>query len=237
MPAPPSDFVVDEGAIRRGSSGEKKVALVFTADEHVDGAEMVLTTLQERQLPASFFLTGKALDAPDMRSWTRRALTAGHYVGPHSDGHLLYAAWDDRESSLVDKELFQADLYRNLAELRELGAATNVPVYFVPPYEWHNSTHSAWAMELGCQMINFTPGSGSHRDFAPEDHKAFRTSDELLRDILKYEDESSSGLNGHLLLLHLGTTREDKMYAKLRALTDELRANGYHFVRVDELLR
>ena len=48
-------------------------------------------------------------------------LAAGHYVGPHSHGHLLYAPWEDRQKSLVDKARFQADLYRNLAELGELG--------------------------------------------------------------------------------------------------------------------
>ena len=37
---------------------------------------------------------------------------------------------------------------------------------------------------------------------------------------------SESGLNGHLLLLHLGTTRQDKVYAKLGELIDELLAAG-----------
>jgi peptidoglycan/xylan/chitin deacetylase (PgdA/CDA1 family) len=236
VPTPPADYQLDADGIRRASHSEKKLALLFTADEHVDGAESILRTLQARDLPASFFLTGKALDASEMRGLTRRAIAAGHYVGPHSDGHLLYAPWDDRQKSLVDKPRFQADLYRNLAELRELGAALKEPVYFVPPYEWYNAEQTAWAKELGCQVINFTPGSGSHRDFAPEGHAAFRPTEELIREALDFEVQSEDGLNGHLLLLHLGTTRKDKVYARLGMLIDQLRARGYLFVRVDQLI-
>ncbi len=236
VPKPPIDFVFDEGAIRRASTTEKKLALLFTADEHVDGAESVLRTLEKHDLPASFFLTGRALDAPGMRDWTRKAIATGHTIGPHSDGHLLYAPWDKRQESLVNKPRFQADLYRNLAELEELGANFHEPIYFVPPYEWHNTEHTQWAKELGCQMINFTVGTGSHRDFAPEDHKAFVPSEELIDGILEFESNSESGLNGHLLLLHLGSTRKDKVYAKLGVLIDQLLERGYKFVRVDELL-
>ncbi|QEG37540.1 glycoside hydrolase family 9 protein [Bythopirellula goksoeyrii] len=236
VPSPAADLQLDAGAIRRGSTKEKKLALLFTADKHVEGAESVINTLAEYNLPATFFLTGKALDAPSMRDWTRRALEDGHYVGPHSDGHLLYAPWKDRQKSLVSKERFQADLYRNLAEIGELGADQSEPIYFVPPFEWHNSQHSTWAKELGCQMINFTLGSGSHRDFAPEDHQAYRTSDQLLQEILAYENTEATGLNGHLLLLHLGTTRKDKMYDKLDELIEGLQQRGYEFVRIDKLL-
>ncbi len=230
------DFQLDEGAIRRGSPAHKQMALLFTADEHVDGAEAVFKTLTKYDLPAAFFLTGRALDKPSMRDWTRRALEAGHYVGPHSDGHLLYASWENRQQSLVSQERFQADLYRNLAELGELGAIQSPPIYFVPPFEWHNAQHTSWAKELGCQMINFSAGSGSHRDFAPEDHEAFVPAEEVIRDILQYERTSESGLNGHLLLLHLGTTRKDKVYARLSNLLDELLERDYQIVRVDRLL-
>jgi hypothetical protein len=236
VPEPHSDFRLDAGAICRASSSEKKLALLFTADKHVDGADSILQTLKVRALQAAFFLTGRSLDAPEMRNWTRRAIAEGHYVGPHSDGHLLYAAWDNRQKSLLNKPRFQADLYRNLAELGELGADLSEPVYFVPPFEWHNADHTSWAKELGCQVINFTPGSGSHRDFAPEDHAAFRPTEKLISEVLEFETQSETGLNGHLLLLHLGTVRKDKVYSKLGTLIDELLDRNYSVVRVDKLL-
>ena len=236
VPQPPAAFQLDAGSIRRALPNEKKIALLFTADEQVDGADPILQTLKERDVQASFFLTGRALSVDGMRRWTRRAIAAGHYIGPHSHGHLLYAPWENREASLLDKAGFQADLYRNLAELRELGATLAEPIYFVPPFEWHNAQHTAWAKELGCQMVNFTMGSGSHRDFAPEEHAAYVPAEDLIRDILEYERRSPSGLNGHLLLLHLGTTRQDKVYARLGILIEQLSTRGYDFYRVDELI-
>ena len=109
-------------------------------------------------------------------------------------------------------------------------------MYFVPPYEWYNSQHVEWAKELGCVLVNFTPGSGSHRDWAPEGHAAFKPSEQILADILAHEAKEPDGLNGHLLLMHLGSQRQDKFPAHLGLLIDELTKRGYQVVRVDELL-
>ena len=135
---------------------------------------------------------------------------------------------------MVNKQRLQADLYRNLADLRDLGVNLQRPIYFVPPFEWYNADHAAWAAELGCQIVSFTPGSGSHRDFAPENHQAFRSSRQLIKAILDFE--SKAGLNGHLLLLHLGSGRKDKMHPYVGQLIDELQRRAYALVRVDELL-
>ena len=85
-------------------------------------------------------------------------------------------------------------------------------------------------------MVNFTPGTGSHRDFAPEGHAAFASSHDIVQGILQHEQSSESGLNGHLLLLHLGSERKDKFYTKLGELIDELADRDYSFVRIDQLL-
>ena len=224
------------GAAVRGDNSTPRIALVFTGGEHMDGAQEILGTLEDRRIKASFFLTGDFLDQPDMEDWTRKAVVRGHYVGPHSHAHPLYASWEDREKSLVSKEEFLTDLRQNLDELRKLGAAKDTPVWFIPPFEWYNARHAQWAEEAGCRMFNFTSGTGSHRDFAPEGHRAFRPSKELLRDILTHEQASPTGLNGHLLLLHLGSKRQDRMPPLLMELIDSLHERGYEFVRVDELL-
>lgn len=46
------------------------------------------------------------------------------------------------------------------------------------------------------------------------------------------------GLNGFILLLHLGSGpgRTDNFHPRLGELLDTLAAKGYQFVRVDELL-
>jgi peptidoglycan/xylan/chitin deacetylase (PgdA/CDA1 family) len=86
---------------------------------------------------------------------------------------------------------------------------------------------------LGVTLFNFSPGSGSNRDYIPESDERFASS----RAILAYEQNDPHGLNGFLLLLHLGANRKDKLFLLLEELVTRVRDRGYSFVRVDEMLR
>jgi peptidoglycan/xylan/chitin deacetylase (PgdA/CDA1 family) len=57
--------------------------------------------------------------------------------------------------------------------------------------------------------------------------------------ILAYEEKDPNGLNGFILLIHVGTDpeRTDKLYLMLEDLIRDLKAKGYALVRIDELLR
>ena len=91
--------------------------------------------------------------------------------------------------------------------------------------------------DMGVTMFNYSPGSGSNRDYLPESDPRFVASQKIYDDILAYERKDPQGLNGFILLLHLGADRRDKMYLLLEPLVKELRARGYSFVRIDEMLR
>jgi hypothetical protein len=84
-------------------------------------------------------------------------------------------------------------------------------------------------------LINFTPGSGSNRDYAPEGDRRFVPSRTIYDDILAYERNDPHGLNGFILLLHLGSGRKDPFHPRLGLLCDALAKRGYEFVRVDKL--
>jgi peptidoglycan/xylan/chitin deacetylase (PgdA/CDA1 family) len=227
----------EHGGLIRGDVRAKKLSVVFTGDMYGESTAPILDALKQRKIPGSFFVTGNFLRRPSLRSLMKRALGEGHYVGPHSDKHLLYASWEDREKSLVSREAFRADLARNLDELRAINAFTDKrPVLFIPPYEHFNREQVAWAQEMGVTLINFTPGSGSNRDYAPEADARFVPSRKIYDDILAYEQTGPHGLNGFILLLHLGSQRKDPFHTELGALCDELMRRGYAFERVDKLL-
>jgi endoglucanase len=227
---------LDEGGVVRGRSGAGELALVFTGDDCGEGTAHILDTLRAHRVKASFFVTGNYIEQPQLVPMLERMVSEGHYLGPHSQGHLQYCPWDERGRSLVTEQEFKDDLRANLRALRELGGAGGRPVYFIPPFEWYNARHVAWARDLDCLLFNYTPGSGSHRDWAPEGHAAFRPSRQIFTGILACEQTDPDGLGGHLLLLHLGSLRDDKMYLLLDELIDTLHARGYKLVRVDELL-
>lgn len=226
------------GAIMRGDVASKKLALIFTGDEFGESAGPILDELKARGVKGSFFVTGNFLRDPKLKPAVARMVAEGHYVGPHSDSHPLYCDWEAREKSLVTEGFFTADLKKNLALLEAAGALKpGERAYFVPPYEWYNREQVAWSNKAGVTLVNFTPGSGSNRDYMREDHTKFVSSRQIREGVLAYEREDPHGLNGFLLLLHLGSGRKDPFHTEFGALCDELSERGYEFVRVDELLR
>lgn len=227
-------FTYDQGGITRGDISRKQIALIFTGGEYGEGAVPILDALKAEGVPASFFVTGDFLQDPVRVAALQRAVAEGHYLGPHSDKHPLYCAWEDRRKTLVTEEQFRTDLAKNIADLKALGAQD--PVYFIPPYEYFNADQVKWAKSMNVTLFNFTPGSGSNRDYIPESDPKFKPSADILKDILAYEQKDPHGLNGFLLLLHLGSARQDKMHPQLQPLIQQLKARGYTFVRVDALL-
>ena len=230
-------WTITEGGVTRGDTSKKQLALIFTGGDFGEGADHILDTLKAHQIQASFFVTGDYLRKPELQAGLKRMVAEGHYLGPHSDKHPLYCPWEDRKKTLVTEEFFKTDLAKNIDDLRTYGALPKEKlVYFIPPYEWYNQDQSKWSREMGVLLFNFTPGSGSNRDWAPEDHKSFVPSQRIVDDILAYEKKDPHGLNGFLLLLHLGSQRKDKTFLLLDPLLKGLQDRGYSFARVDELL-
>ncbi len=220
------------GAWVRGDMRDKSIALVFTGHEFADGGKAIIKTLKKGKVKGGFFLTGDFYRKyPKLvKSLDRR----GHYLGAHSDKHLLYCSWENRDSLLVTKEEFLYDLNANHAEMENLGIGRTR--LFLPPYEWYNKTIADWTAEAGNQLINLSHGTLSHADYTTPSMKNYRNSDTILTSIYKYEEEK--GLSGFILLIHIGTDpeRTDKLYARLPELIKILKERGYSFKKIDELL-
>jgi endoglucanase len=220
------------GALVRGDINDKSIALVFTGHEFADGGKSIIQTLKKEKVKGGFFLTGDFYRKyPEL---SKSLAKHGHYMGAHSDQHLLYCSWENRDSLLVTKEQFLVDLNDNYAEMGKLGIKRTK--LFLPPYEWYNQTIARWTEEAGNQLLNFTYGTLSHADYTTPSMKNYRSSDTILESIYKYEAEK--GLKGFILLIHIGTDpeRTDKLYSRLPELIQRLKEKGYSFKRVDELL-
>ena len=233
-----SAYLIDHGAIRRADSSTKKMAIVFTGDEFGEGGAVIMAALQKENVKASFFFTGRFYRNPEFIGLIRRLKKQGHYLGAHSNDHLLYCDWVKRDSLLVTKQQFNADLDKNYGELRKLGITTTNARYFLPPYEWYNDSIAAWTRERGLQLINFSPGTLSNADYTMPKDNNYRSSEIIYTSILNQEARHASGLNGFILLVHIGAGpgRTDKFYKRLPQLVKWLRKRGYEPVRIDQLL-
>ena len=211
---------------------------MLTGDEFADGADAIADVLNKKNVKASFFLTGNFYGKKEFGASLARLVDDGHYMGPHSDKHLLYADWTKRDSILVTENEFKKDLKRNYKRMRRFGIKKKDAVYFLPPYEWYNKSIANWTEEMGLVLVNFSPGTLSTADYTYPEMKNYRSSQVIYNSIVGYENKSSNGLNGFILLIHIGTDsrRTDKFYMLLETLLNELTLKGYTFVRIDELL-
>ncbi|MBN1790701.1 MAG: glycoside hydrolase family 9 protein, partial [Bacteroidales bacterium] len=153
------------GAIIRGDTTRKQITLVFTGHDLADGFKTVRSVLKAHKIRASFFLTG---DFYRNRSFSRmiKALRKdGHYLGAHSDKHLLYCDWNKRDSLLVNKTAFLADLRANYVTMGRYKIQPEKARFFLPPYEWYNDSIAAWCNQYGLTLVNFTPGTSSNQDW------------------------------------------------------------------------
>lgn len=231
-------FECNSGAIVRGDTCQKNLAIVFTGDEFADGGEHILSVLKGQQIHGSFFLTGNFYRNPGFENLIHSLISEGHYLGAHSDKHLLYCDWGNRDSLLLTRKEFIHDLENNYKVMEQFGISKKKAHYFLPPYEWYNDTISIWTKSLVLQLINFTCGTLSHADYTTPDMPNYISSELIYQSIIDFETKSTIGLNGFILLSHIGTApeRDDKFYYRLEDLIKELKIRGYQFERIDELL-
>jgi endoglucanase len=231
-------IIKDHGAIVRGDTNSKQMAIVFTGDEFADGAEHIIRTLSKHETKASFFLTGNFYANRRFRDLISKMKAANHYLGAHSDKHLLYCDWIKRDSLLVTEQTFYNDLMANYKKMVSFGITKKAAKFFLPPYEWYNDSIASWTKKASLQLINFTSGTRTSADYTTPLMKGYRTSEEIFNSVINYEASSPSGLNGFIMLIHVGTdpSRKDKFYNYLEKLLVFLKAKGYKPVRVDELL-
>ncbi|MGD8539491.1 MAG: polysaccharide deacetylase family protein [Candidatus Aminicenantes bacterium] len=239
IPQSSQKCILELGAIIRGDTDKKRVSFIFTGGDFSDGGATIKRVLKEEQIPGSFFFTGDFYRNPANTTLIKGLITDGHYLGPHSDKHLLYCSWEDRKETLITKQEFVKDIQNNYAVMARFGVEKKTAIYFIPPFEWYNTTIAAWTKELGLTLINFTPGTLSTSDYTTPEMDNYKTSDLIYSSIIHYEKTSPCGLNGFLLLLHIGThpDRTDKFYSRLADLIHYLKQRNYTFLRVDHLLK
>ncbi len=221
----------ETGAIIRFNPEKKNIYLAFTADERFEGGELILDKLREHQIKGSFFFTGNFLRNHSHKRIIKKIIKDGNYVGPHSDKHLLYCDWQNRDSTLVTFEEFKTDLEKNYKELERFGIQQSDADIFMPPYEWCNREIVEWCNEMGIRVVNFTPGTGTNADYTTPDMKNYKSSEEIWQKLEIFEQYNPQHLNGAILLIHAGTepARIDKFYNLLDEIIEYMYTNGYRF--------
>jgi peptidoglycan/xylan/chitin deacetylase (PgdA/CDA1 family) len=236
----PSDKTGDliKSAFVRMMNPTKALSIVFTGDEYGEGMESILNTLAKEKVKAGFFLTGRFYKNPQFIPSIRKANAEGHYMGAHSNDHLLYCDWNKRDSLLIDKKTFDKDLDLNFEAMELLGIDTRKQTVFIPPYEWWNDSIASWTNWRGMDLFSFTPGTYTNADYTwPEMGKSYQSSDTIMAR-LERKEKMPGGLTGNILLIHVGPDprRKDKLYARLPSIIQWIKSKGYTIIPINELI-
>lgn len=232
--------------ISNGPIDKKNVSLTFDGGSLANCAEAILDTLLSREVKSTMFLTGEFINKyPQI---VKRIVSDGHECGNHTytHPHLTTYQLNKKHKTLPDvNEVFLDRELLQTAELfyRETGHKM-VPLWRAP-YGEFNSEICQWAYNAGYIHVGWRQGKSwlenldSNDWITDPDTPGYHTPKEFLDKILSIAKSEPYGINGGIILMHLGTNRkrtEDNIHTVLGELIDSLKSFGYDIVPVSQLL-
>lgn len=193
--------------VLNGPRTRKVVALTFD-DGPSDFTGRVLDILRRHRVRASFFVIGDQIKGNE--ALLRRELDEGDMVGNHTWTHIDTAGAGPEVSQQLDDT--SAAIKR----------ATNfTPCFFRPPYGSKSAASVALAKGKGLQTIDWDVDTSDYERPASFD---------IVKRVL-------GGVKpGSIVLMHDGGGPRDQSVAALPEIIKGLRAKGYSFVTLDQLL-
>jgi len=203
-------------------AAKKKIALSFDDGPDRRWTPKILDILKEKKAPGIFFVIGdQANRAPDL---LKREYNEGHEIGNHTWTH---PAFDDISRTQVKWEL---NLTQRLIE-STLGVKS---LLFRPPFGIDHQPEYAeevaqlpYPQELGYIIVGQRIDPD---DWRMTEDRHQRPAQEIADDVVR------QAKNGNVVLLHDGGGERAQTVAALPLIIDELRAKGYQFVSVSDLL-
>lgn len=196
--------------VTRIETSEKVVALTFDDGPTIAFTEPVLDILREKDVRATFFLTGSE---SERNIEALRAIVAdGHEIGNHS--------WSHERMIFKSRSFIESELERTDAAIRAGGYEG--PIHFRSPYGKRFVTLPWVLRETGRKNIFWDIEPESYRDVAA-------SSDRIVAHVVE------RARPGSIVLLHVMYPARETTREALPVLIDELRKRGFRFVTPGEL--
>ena len=210
--------------IEQIGAAKKKLALTFDDGPDPTWTPKVLDVLKKKNVPATFFVIG--WDANRWPQLLRREYAEGHEVGNHTYSH---PDWEDPKLSPTQIR-WELNLTERLIE-STLGVKS---LLFRPPYGIDHQpefaeevAHLPIAQDMGYIIVGQKVDPDDWSQLSPGvPLPAAKIVENVLREAPK----------GNIVLLHDGGGNRSQTVAALPQLIDALRAQGYEFVTVPDLI-
>ena len=198
------------GLVNKVETTEKVVALTFD-DGPGKNTDEILRILDEGNVKATFFLTGREMEE-DMDA-TKKIVDAGHEIGNHSYSHQRMVLKTPR---FVKEEIERTDTL-----IREAGYEGDI--HFRPPYGKRLLVLPHYLAKQDRLTI--------YMGIEPESYPDVATDADKIADYVVEHIEP-----GAIILLHVMYESRMESLASVEKIVSQLKAQGYEFVTVSELL-
>ncbi|WP_407653383.1 polysaccharide deacetylase family protein [Brevibacillus ruminantium] len=196
--------------IHRIDTTNKVVALTFDDGPDPKYTPIILEVLHRNKVPATFFVLGSQADKfPTIMQWIKKA---GHEIGNHGYHH-------DDLHKLTEQEIYDEIKLGEKSILRTTGVLAQ---YYRPPGGVMTHDVMSAVQSSGYDII--------HWSIDPRDWSLSRTASHIAKSV------KSNVAPGDIILFHDGGLNQRQTIAALQELITDLRAQGYRFVTVSQLL-
>jgi cellulose synthase/poly-beta-1,6-N-acetylglucosamine synthase-like glycosyltransferase/spore germination protein YaaH/peptidoglycan/xylan/chitin deacetylase (PgdA/CDA1 family) len=209
--------------IEQLGAATKKLVLSFDDGPDRRWTPKILDVLKEKRVPGVFFVVGEAANqAPDL---LKREYNEGHEIGNHTFTHPNF---DEISRTQIKWEL---NLTQRLIE-STLGVKS---ILFRPPYGIDHQPEYAeevqqlpYPQELGYLIVGQRVDPD---DWRMMEDKRQRPAEEIAAEVMR-----QAAKQGNIVLLHDGGGERAQTVAALPLIIDQMRAQGYEFVSVADLI-
>jgi peptidoglycan/xylan/chitin deacetylase (PgdA/CDA1 family) len=199
-----------EPAICRGTTQRKAVALTFDDGPDPNSTPQLLELLKRENIPATFFCIGRRVDEnPQLAS---RIAAEGHLLANHSYHHPWYI-------SMLRENRLEAELQKAQQSIQS--AAGTRCEYFRPPSGMTSRHFPKVLKDLGLILVGW-------------DVRSLDTVGSVEAVIQRVLGKAR---DGSIILLHDGGMSVERVIKVVGELVRDLRARGYEFQRVDQIIR
>lgn len=228
----------------RGNLTDQKIALTFDGDYLDNISDEILDILKQENIKCTIFLTGRYIRR--YSDLVKRMVAEGHEIGNHSWDHPHLTTFEQNHLHQtrpeVTQEKVQQELLKTAELFRQVTGKSMAPLWRAPFGE-HNAEIRNWAAAVGFRQIGWTVGRNWDDGMDTLDWVAdkaatiYHSADAIAEKILSFAENNSHGANGAVILMHLGTQRNDDYpHLKLPFIIQQLKDVGYQFVTISEML-
>ena len=197
--------------VPRVNTAHKVVALTFDDGPTPEATGPILSALDRGHVRATFFVTGAELEKNMAEG--RKIIAAGHELGNHSYSH--------ERMVLVTPSFVRQEVERTDRLIRDAGHQGEI--YFRPPYGKKLFTLPYYLAKTGRKSVTWDVEPDSDPEIAAD-------SDKIAEHVL------SRTRPGSIIILHVMYRSRGESLEAVGKIVEGLKARGYGFKTVSELL-